>query len=201
MKSENVQLISFEEKKDLYSPVQKIRKFYLLLSKNNIYRKFGYDMNLNIRKAEEKDLDGIMKLLRQVNDVHADGRPDLFIHGCTKYNTEELKTILHTPETPVFVAIDEYDEVTGYCFCVIQEHKGSNNLQPVKTLYIDDLCVDAAQRGRHIGRTLYDYTKDYAKRNDFYNLTLNVWSCNPNAMRFYESIGMKPMKIGMEEIL
>lgn len=166
-------------------------------------------MNLNIRKAEERDLDGILKLLRQVNDVHADGRPDLFIHGCTKYNAEELIGILNNPETPVFVAvdadgsvaIDAAGAVAGYCFCVSQDHQGSNNLRPVKTLYIDDLCVDAEQRGRHVGRTLYDFVKGYARDNGYYNLTLNVWSCNPGAMKFYESLGMKPMKIGMEEIL
>jgi len=32
-------------------------------------------------------------------------------------------------------------------------------------------------------------------------VTLNVWCCNESAMKFYESLGMKPQKIGMEAIL
>ena len=33
------------------------------------------------------------------------------------------------------------------------------------------------------------------------NLTLNVWNCNPSAMRFYEAQRLVPQRIGMELIL
>ncbi|MDE6741904.1 MAG: GNAT family N-acetyltransferase [Muribaculaceae bacterium] len=158
-------------------------------------------MKSNIRKAEEKDSPAIMDLLHQVNDIHADGRPDLFIHGCTKYTPTELAEIITNPNKPVFVAINEEGILTGYCFCVIEDHEAANNLRKVKTLYIDDLCVSERFRGQHIGQTIYGYVKVYAKENGFYNLTLNVWSRNPNAIRFYESLGMQIQKIGMEEII
>ncbi len=158
-------------------------------------------MNLNIRKAEERDCPEIMNLLHQVNDIHADGRPDLFIHGCSKYSPTQLKDIITNPETPVFVGINDEGVLAGYCFCVVEDHADSNNLQKIKTLYIDDLCVNESFRGHHVGRTLYEYVKKYAKDNGFYNLTLNVWSRNLNAIKFYESLGMQIQKIGMEEIL
>ncbi|MBD5282525.1 MAG: GNAT family N-acetyltransferase [Bacteroides sp.] len=94
-----------------------------------------------------------------------------------------------------------FDAHTGYCFCMIQDHTGSNNLRGIKTLYIDDLCIDERMRGQHIGHQIYNYVKSYAREQGFYNLTLNVWSCNPGAMRFYESLGLKPQKIGMEAVL
>lgn len=156
---------------------------------------------LEIRHAEAGDIDGIMKLLHQVNDVHADGRPDLFVHGNTKYDIERLRQIMADSKTPVFVGIDAEGHLAGYCFCIIEDHSESGHMAPVKTLYIDDLCVDEAYRGKHVGRTIYEAVTDYAKANGFYNVTLNVWCCNPNAIRFYESLGMKPMKIGMETIL
>lgn len=156
---------------------------------------------MKIRKAEDKDIKGIMNLLHQVNDVHADGRPDLFIHGCSKYTPEELQHILSNPNTPVFINEDEDGNIAGYCFCIVEDHKGANNLTPIKTLYIDDLCVDENIRGRHIGRNLYDFVTEYARTEGFYNVTLNVWSCNPGAIKFYEALGMKPYKIGMETIL
>ena len=158
-------------------------------------------MKLNIRRAEQRDCKEIMELLRQVNDIHADGRPDLFIHGCTKYTQAELEEIIKTDATPVFVAINEGGILAGYCFCIIEDHADSNNLRKVKTLYIDDLCVGESCRGQHVGRTIYEFVKDYARDNGFYNITLNVWSRNPNAIRFYESLGMQIQKIGMEEIL
>ncbi|MDE5874686.1 MAG: GNAT family N-acetyltransferase [Muribaculaceae bacterium] len=158
-------------------------------------------MNLQIRIASDKDLERIIALLGQVNDVHADGRPDLFCHGSTKYTRDELKGIIRNPKSPVFVACDENNYVVGYCFCMIKDNSESNNLRPVKTLYIDDLCVDEKFRGQHIGGDIYRFVRKYATESGFHNITLNVWSCNPSALRFYESIGMKPMKIGMEEIL
>ena len=74
-------------------------------------------------------------------------------------------------------------------------------LTDIKTLYIDDLCVDERKRGRHIGKTLYDAVIAFAKEQECYNVTLNVWSLNENAMKFYQSCGMIPQKIGMETLL
>jgi len=71
----------------------------------------------------------------------------------------------------------------------------------IRTLYVDDICVDESCRGQGIGRLLYDAVKDYAKTQGFYNITLNVWNCNPSAMKFYESLGLAPQKVCMEEIL
>ena len=71
----------------------------------------------------------------------------------------------------------------------------------IKTLYIDDLCVDEKLRGKHIGKELYEAAVRLAKDSGCYNLTLNVWSCNPSAMSFYQSLGLVPQKIGMETIL
>lgn len=154
-----------------------------------------------IRTAEKKDLPQIMNLLHQVNDVHAEGRPDLFIKGHTKYAHEDLEKIITNPVSPVFVYTDDMDNVMGYCFCIVQDHTAEKHLAPIKTLYIDDLCVDSECRGRHIGSKLYNFVKGYAINNGFYNISLNVWSENPGAIKFYESIGLKPYKIGMEEIL
>ena len=89
----------------------------------------------------------------------------------------------------------------GYCFCIFQQHKNNSVLSDIKTLYIDDLCVDENLRGKHIGKDLYEAAVSLARDNECYNLTLNVWSCNSSAMKFYESQGLVPQKIGMELIL
>ena len=82
-----------------------------------------------------------------------------------------------------------------------QQHINDNLLTDVKTLYIDDLCVDENARGQHIGRELYDYVLGRARTEGYYNITLNVRTCNESAKKFYESIGMTPYKTGMEQIL
>lgn len=96
----------------------------------------------------------------------------------------------------------EYEnKICGYAFCIHKQFINDNNMTDIKTLYIDDLCVDESVRGMHIGRTLYEYVLDYAKKHGYYNVTLNVWADNTNAVKFYEKIGMKIQKIGMEKIL
>lgn len=156
---------------------------------------------MEIRRAVIEDIDGLDRLLCQVLMVHHNGRPDLFKADVKKYSDAELADILEDEKRPVFVCVDENNTVLGYAFCIYQQHIGSNILTDIKTLYIDDICVDENVRGRHIGKSLYEYVVQYARENGFYNVTLNVWSCNPGAVKFYESMGLKPYRIGMERIL
>lgn len=156
---------------------------------------------MSIRLAQTKDIDRINDLLSQVLEIHHNGRPDLFKGGTKKYTNDELTEIINDPKKPIFVYVDEDDRVIGYAFCIIQQHVNNNILTDVKTLYIDDLCVDENIRGRQIGKKLYEYVLSYSKKIGCYNLTLNVWSLNDNAIKFYEKCGMKPQKIGMETIL
>lgn len=153
-----------------------------------------------IRLAKEKDIPKIEDLLEQVCLVHHVGRPDIFKIG-TKYSADELKLILKDEKRPILVSVDENDEVLGYCFCIFQQHINNSVMTDIKTLYIDDLCVDESLRRKHIGKELYDSAVKFAKENGCYNLTLNVWSCNPGALKFYESCGLISQKIGMEIIL
>lgn len=154
-----------------------------------------------IRRAEERDIPVIMDLLLQVNMVHHNGRPDLFKGPATKYTEGELREILRDDQKPVFVWTDAAGDVRGYVFCAFQRIINSNLRTDVKTLYIDDLCVDERARGRGIGKGLYDFAVHFARESGCYNLTLNVWAANPGAMRFYEKRGMVPQKTAMEKIL
>lgn len=155
---------------------------------------------IKIRRAQEKDIKAVDKLLFQVHKVHSDVRPDLFKKGAKKYTDEELKEIFKNKNTPVFVA-ERAGEVLGYAFCIHKQFLNNNNMTDVQTLYIDDLCVDETARGQHIGTLLYEYVINYAKERGYYNVTLNVWADNVNAVKFYENIGLKIQKIGMEKIL
>lgn len=152
-----------------------------------------------IRRAEPRDIPAVLRLLQQVNLVHHQGRPDLF-RLATKYGAEDLSAIFSNDDAPVFV-YDEDGAILGHAFCQIQTVQNDRLLCDRKTLYVDDICVDEAARSRGVGKALYTHVRDYARSLGCYNLTLNVWSCNPNALRFYERMGLVPQKVGMEQIL
>ena len=153
-----------------------------------------------IRKAELRDIPALDRLLYEVHKVHSDVRPDLFKAGTRKYTDGQLEEILQSGERPVFVA-EQDGQVVGYAFCIPKQFVGDRSMTDVRTLYIDDLCVDEAARGKHIGTKLYGFVLDFAKRQGYYNVTLNVWADNKAAVKFYEKIGLRVQKIGMEKIL
>ena len=153
-----------------------------------------------VRRAETGDIPAILELLVQVDMVHHNGRPDLFKGPAVKYNAAELEQILADEGTPVFVCVDEKERVLGHGFCILQ-HSGGELMVEHTTLYIDDICVDAAARGQGVGRMLFERIREYARELGAYNVTLNVWSCNPGARAFYDKLGLVPYKTGMEMIL
>ena len=54
--------------------------------------------NLLIRRAEGKDIPVLEQLLEQIANVHADARPDLFVHGSQKYYKDELSRLIREAE-------------------------------------------------------------------------------------------------------
>jgi len=156
---------------------------------------------LNIRRAEEKDLGSVLDLLSQVLEVHAVIRPDLFISGTRKYTEAELKEIFRDENRPVFVAEDESGRVIGYCFCILQQVEHSNDLRDSLSMYMDDLCVDEKSRGQKVGKALCDYAAHYARKLGCYDITLNVWEGNDQALQFYQKMGFSVRKMVMEKIL
>lgn len=158
-------------------------------------------MQVFIRKAEKKDINKITELLREVLELHAAIRPDIFVSGTTKYTESELAAIIENEKTPVFVAEGDDGEVKGYAFCQIKDPPFSTNMRKVKSLFIDDLCVDENCRGSYVGQTLFSFVKEFAKGAGCYDITLNVWAGNDNAVRFYDKMGMFVKETQMELIL
>ena len=149
-----------------------------------------------IRPFEEKDKENV-RFVCLNSEGPCQMTPDESHYILTTYCNYYIENEGHN----CFVAADEDDSVMGYAFCIFQQHTDSNIMTDIKTLYIDDLCVDENIRGRHIGSSLYNAVLDFARENGCYNVTLNVWSCNTSAIKFYEKMGLVPQKIGMEKIL
>ena len=149
-----------------------------------------------IRRANKNDIKQIISLLHQVNMVHHIIRPDLFKPHTTKYNEQELSKMLDNDNKPIFVFDD--GGVLGYAFCQISEVQNDILLQDTKTMYIDDICVDENARGKHVGKALFEFVRDYAQTIGCHNITLNVWTGNVAAQSFYKNMGMQVQKTTME---
>lgn len=155
---------------------------------------------MQIRRAQPQDLEALKTLLHQVCQIHADGRPDLFKSGGIKYTDQELLALLPDDSRPIFVC-EENGAVMGYAFCILEETAETTSLHPVRTLYLDDLCVDESARGRHVGSLLYERVLRAARELKCDRVTLHAWNFNEKAFGFYQKLGMTPLYTTMEQKL
>ncbi|MBQ3147505.1 MAG: GNAT family N-acetyltransferase [Oscillospiraceae bacterium] len=149
-----------------------------------------------IRRAEISDIPDILRLLVQVCNVHQDIRPDIFKRDGVKYTESDLRELLTDEGRPVWCAVED-DCFLGYCFCQWKEYRDSSVSTDRKELYIDDLCVDEAARGKGVATELFRYVTAVAKSEGTNFITLNVWEGN-SARCFYDKMGMKPRKTTLE---
>lgn len=155
---------------------------------------------MSIRKATTADIPVLMGFLEQILKVHHQARPDIFKSSGSKYSPEELEKLMTQDHTPIFVYENEAGQLLGHLFVTIKESQ-SSALNPIKTLFIEDLCVDEKARGQKIGEQLFQFAENFAQEINCYNLTLNVWNDNAGALRFYQRLGLKPQETVMERIL
>ena len=155
---------------------------------------------MEIRFAIPEDVPGILALLRQEAQLHYRGRPDIFRSNAQKYGPSQVLAKLDKSDTPVFVAVEEKN-VLGFCFCQIITHYQDSLLVDHTVCHIEDMCVEESHRRQHIGTALYDTVCRYAKQRKCRAVTLDVWSCNEDALKFYDSLGLMPQKLGMEAVL
>ena len=156
---------------------------------------------MTIRLAQPNDIPALLGLLEQILSVHHQVRPDIFKESGGKYSEEELEQLMTQDKTQIFVYENADGQILGHLFVTIKEVSDNPVLHPIKTLFIEDLCVDQVARGQKIGDQLYQFAVNYAKEIGCYNLTLNVWNDNEGALRFYQRQGMKPQETVMETII
>ena len=152
---------------------------------------------MTITLANESHIPGMIRLLKQVGQVHRDIRPDIFRAGAQKYDESALAQLLTDSTRPIFIAEGD-GAVLGYCFCIHKDYAGDTVLADRKELYIDDLCVEEACRGQGIATALYRHVTEYAKAQGCQFITLNVWTGNDNAQRLYEHMGFTSRSTNME---
>lgn len=156
-------------------------------------------MFMKVRFAEEKDIARIGELLVQIGGMHHKARPDIFNPATPKFDADELRNIMESLNRFIFVAVDDSDDVLGHLFCQTRESDGQGVIAKIKTMWIEDLCVDENARSKGIGSLLFDAVEKFAKEQQCGSITLNVWEFNESAKLFYEKNGMSIQRYTLEK--
>ncbi|MBR3032422.1 MAG: GNAT family N-acetyltransferase [Clostridiales bacterium] len=152
---------------------------------------------MDIRFAREDELIRINEMRKQVNDVHVEGKPEVFKPGFSEELQNFIYYIWQDPEQDIVVA-DKDGELCGFAI-VHHIYKPENPFMYVRDfLDIDEFCVDEHHRREGVATALIDFIKKYAKEKGYHRIELNMWEFNEGALAFYEAAGFETYRRYME---
>lgn len=152
---------------------------------------------MTIRFAEFEELDRVNELRKQVNDLHAEGKPEIFKAGFPDELRDYVYEIFRDERKKILVC---ESEGTICAFAVL--HRVTRPETPFmyerEYLDIDEFCVDEALRRKGIGEEMVRFIRDYALHEGFERIELNMWEFNRDALAFYEAVGFDTYRRYME---
>lgn len=153
--------------------------------------------NLVIRYAEREELESVNKLREQVNEVHVNGRPDIFRADGWPLIESNIYTRFDEDSSGVIVA-DLNDVIVGFAVVQYISRPETSFSKARRFYHIEEFGVDENHRRKGIATSLINFAKEDAKKLGFERVELNMWEFNEGALAFYESVGFKTFRRYME---
>ena len=152
---------------------------------------------MEIRFAREDELVRVNELRKQVNDVHVEGKPEVFKAGFSDELRDFIYDIWNDPEQKIVVA-DVDGIICGFAI-VHHIYKAENPFMHERDFIdVDEFCVDESFRRQGVATEMIHFIKEYTKEKGFKRLELNMWEFNQGALEFYEAVGFKTFRRYME---
>lgn len=152
-----------------------------------------------VRYATREELKRVNELRKIVNEVHCNGRPDIFKGGFCKELEEFIYTLWEANNSDVIVVIRD-EKICGYA-CVDYVDKPESPYNLARRFYhINEFGVDEKYRRQGVATELFNFIKKEASSRDFDKIELDMWEFNESALKFYESVGFVTYRRFMEFI-
>ena len=154
-------------------------------------------MQINVRPAHRNELARVNELRRQVNDVHVNGRPDIFRSGFSDELRDHVYEQFDSGEYTVLVA-EADGRIVGFAVTTVV-HKPLSPYSNARSFYrVDEFGVDEAFRRRGVATALVEYMKIDANSKGLGKIELDMWEFNRSALAFYEAAGFSTYRRYME---
>jgi len=157
-------------------------------------------MNVRLREARIEDATQLIALRRQLDDMNAEARPDLFV-SADYFDEQKIRSCMNDVKSRVIVAVTDEPPETAIAYMILNKEIAPEGIlfkTPRMFLYINDLCVGTTHRRQGIGAALMEYAVAYANEIGADALELHVAEFNTNAIRLYESFGLETRNRRME---
>lgn len=150
-----------------------------------------------VRFATEQDVEKVNELRKQINDLHVNGRPDIFRSGfCKELQDKAIVFIEDVDKNIIVVEVNGMVRGVACVQYVIKPQTATSNER--KFYNVEEFGMDEKFRRQGIGRELFEFIKSDAKARGFDRIELNMWEFNESALKFYESVGFKTYRRYME---
>lgn len=145
---------------------------------------------MSIRKIRLDDYEQIKALEIQVHRQHQKARPDVFKKDESGVlNYEYFLQILNSKKYYGFVCVQD-GKIVGELFAFLKTGSPAPFMKNRKVMFVESIAVDSNFRRSGIGTKLMNHLKNFAKKQGFEAIELNVWAFNNQAIDFYKSLGM-----------
>lgn len=148
--------------------------------------------SLIIRKAALSDFQSILELVKQIQELHVNARPDLYTQTDKPIDNQYFNDLLEKENHFAFIVEDsQIGKIIGYTIFRIETLVDSPIMKERKTLFMNELVIDKSFRGKGIGKKLFDFVVNMGKKLEVNSIDLSVAEFNQSAINFYKNAGMK----------
>ncbi len=151
-------------------------------------------MNIHIRNASIHDYHAVEAIMRQVQQMHIDWRPDIYKHSEAVLPATVFERAVR--DQTLFVA-DCEGRVAGVLM-IQYRHIESTNQVTRDVLFIDTMAVDEHDRGKGIGHAFFAFLKKLKLQKGCDGIELQVNARNKAAYQMYANYGFTEKSINME---
>lgn len=152
-------------------------------------------MDIEIRFAEEKDYNQVEKIMKQVQKMHTEWRPDIYKNVEILLPLDMYMDYVNNRE--LIIATLDSGDVVGILIYFTRNISGGPMVDR-KVMFIDSMGVDEHYRGQGIGRELFAFVQNICEEQDYDGLELQVNAKNIAAKKMYEKYGFTEKSVNME---
>jgi ribosomal protein S18 acetylase RimI-like enzyme len=145
-------------------------------------------VDVTIEPAAPSDFEQIGCVFAEENRFRAELLPRMFQVVDPIMTPEWFDAVLSNPAQALLVA-RAAGQVVGVLLLQEMANPDDDIYRPRRYLYVDELMVAQAFRGRGIGRRLMEAAEHRALELGIEEIELNVWERNAGAIAFYEHLG------------
>ncbi len=151
-------------------------------------------MDVKIRNANKSDYESVIKIMSQVQDMHAEWRPDIYRHNDNLIPKDVFEKIL---DNETFYVAESDNGVVGVLEIAFRHIESPSHVTR-DFIFIDTMAIDENYRGMGIGHRMFDFIKAIKKEKNLDGIELQVNARNRAAYEMYKKYGFTEKSINME---